>query len=148
MTCALSLTACGFFQTSAELEPVPDAARKVVKTAYSQMGKRYSAGNASPQKGFDCSGFVWWTYKVNGYKIPRISSEQARIGRPVSKDMVQLGDIVVFRTGQGPRSLHTGVYAGGNSFIHSPRKGGKVRLENMDIPYWRKKLIAIRRVVR
>ena len=57
------------------------------------------------------------------------------------------GDILVFRTGSGPRGLHTGIYTGGNSFIHSPRQGENVRVESLEVPYWRNKLIAVRRVV-
>ena len=55
---------------------------------------------------------------------------------------------MVFRTAQSPRGLHTGIYAGGNAFIHSPRRGERVRMESMNIPYWRSKLISVRRVVR
>ncbi|MBO4300406.1 MAG: C40 family peptidase [Desulfovibrio sp.] len=148
LVCCLGLSACGLFQTSTTHNPTPVGGQKVVNTAYSQMGKHYRPGGASPQKGFDCSGLVWWAYTVNGYKIPRITSDQARTGVPVPKNLMRTGDIVVFRTGEGPQSLHTGLYAGGNSFIHSPRSGGKVRMESMDIPYWRKNLVAVRRVVR
>lgn len=148
LTCCLLLSGCGLFRPSVDTSPAPAAARKVVSTAYSQMGKNYRSGGASPQKGFDCSGLVWWAYRVNGYRIPRVSVEQAHTGQAVAKDRARSGDIVVFRTGRSPRALHTGLYAGGNTFIHSPRQGGKVRMERMDIPYWRSKLVAVRRVVR
>ena len=112
------------------------------------MGKNYRSGGASPQKGFDCSGLIWWVYNKNGVKVPRITVDQARIGQSVPREQVRPGDIVVFRTSASPRGLHTGIYAGGNSFIHSPRRGEKVRMENMDIPYWRSRLVSVRRVVR
>ncbi|WP_229772679.1 C40 family peptidase [Desulfovibrio sp.] len=112
------------------------------------MGKKYRLGGASPQKGFDCSGLIWWAYRQNGLNVPRITVDQARAGQSVPKNLARPGDIVVFRTGQSPRGLHTGIYAGGDSFIHSPRRGERVRMESMNIPYWRSKLISVRRVVR
>lgn len=145
----LLLGGCGFFgQKTADSGPAPVKAHKVVRTAYSQMGKQYRSGGASPQKGFDCSGLIWWAYRQHGVKVPRITTDQARAGQPVPKARPRPGDIVVFRTGSSPRGLHTGIYAGGGSFIHSPRKGERVRMESLNIPYWKSKLIAVRRVVR
>jgi cell wall-associated NlpC family hydrolase len=145
---ALLLSGCGLLGRNVDTGPTPEAARGGVRTAYAQMGKNYRSGGASPQKGFDCSDLIWWVYNKNGVKVPRITVDQARVGQPVPREQVRPGDIVVFRTGSSPRGLHTGIYAGGNSFIHSPRQGEKVRMENLDIPYWRSRLISVRRVVR
>lgn len=154
LLCLLVLLAlcggCGLFQK----QPPPDfsgtspQARKVVQTAYTQMGKKYRLGGASPQKGFDCSGLIWWSYKRHGIKVPRITSDQARAGRAVPQKAARAGDIVVFRTGSSPRGLHTGLYSGNGTFIHSPRKGERVRMESLEVPYWKKKLISVRRIVR
>lgn len=144
---ALLLSGCGMFRP-ADNGPAPVKAQKVVHTAYSQMGKQYRLGGASPQKGFDCSGLIWWAYRQNGMSVPRVTVDQARAGQSVPKGLARPGDIVVFRTGQSPRGLHTGIYAGDDSFIHSPRRGERVRMESMNIPYWRSKLISVRRVVR
>ncbi|MDO5483838.1 MAG: C40 family peptidase [Desulfovibrionaceae bacterium] len=112
------------------------------------MGKKYRMGGASPSKGFDCSGLVYWAYRKNGLSVPRVTTDQARAGKAVSRSQLKPGDIVVFRTGQSPRGLHTGIYAGGGSFIHSPRAGERVRMESMDINYWKKRLVTARRIVR
>ncbi|NCB21823.1 MAG: NlpC/P60 family protein [Deltaproteobacteria bacterium] len=147
LVCAVLLTACGAFRSAPDTGPAPESARKAVKTAYTQMGKKYRSGGASPQKGFDCSGLIWWAYRVNGVKVPRITTDQAHAGQQVPLSAVRQGDILVFRTGSGPRGLHTGIYTGGNAFIHSPRQGEKVRVESLEVPYWRNKLITVRRVV-
>ena len=145
----LLLGGCGFFgQKTVDSGPGSVKAHKVVRTAYSQMGRQYRSGGASPHKGFDCSGLIWWAYRQHGVKVPRITTDQARAGQAVPKARPRPGDIVVFRTGNSPRGLHTGIYAGGGSFIHSPRKGERVRMESLNIPYWKSKLIAVRRVVR
>ena len=44
------------------------------------------------------------------------------------------------------RRLEIGIYAGNNTFIHSPSRGKTVRRENMQ-PYWGNRLIAVRRIV-
>lgn len=144
---SLSLTACGFF-SSPSPPPLPAKAHKVVKTAYTQIGKRYRLGGSSPGKGFDCSGLIWWAYKQNGINVPRITSEQAKFGKSVPRKKLRSGDIMVFRTNSGPRGLHTGIYAGSRSFIHSPSSGKKVCMECIDNSYWKAKLISIRRVTR
>jgi cell wall-associated NlpC family hydrolase len=35
---------------------------------------------------------------------------------------------------------------GDNKFIHSPSAGGKVRIESMDVGYWRKRFNGARRI--
>lgn len=143
----LSLAGCGLKGLGGT--PPPSAkASQVVKTAYSQMGKKYRLGGDSPRKGFDCSGLIWWAYKKHGITVPRITTDQARAGSSIPKSRAAPGDIVVFRTSSAPRGLHTGIYAGGNSFIHSPRRGEKVRMESMEVPYWKNKLTSVRRVIK
>lgn len=142
------LQGCGLPRNSPPPTLLPANAHKIVKTAYSQVGKKYRAGGHSPNRGFDCSGLIWWAYKQNGIDVPRITADQAKMGRSVSRKKAQSGDIVVFKTGQGPHGLHTGLYAGNGNFIHSPRSGKKVCLERMDKTFWQKHLVSIRRICR
>lgn len=144
---SLLLAGCGMFQPSVDHGPPPAAAQGALKTAYAQIGKRYRSGGASPQKGFDCSGLIWWAYRQNGVKVPRVTSDQASAGVGVPQRQARAGDIMVFRTGSGPRGLHTGLYAGHGAFVHSPRQGESVRVDSATTPYWRNKLIRVRRVV-
>ncbi len=135
------LGGCGFKSAA------PDASlhgQQAVNTAYSQVGRPYCYGGASPQQGFDCSGLVYWCYAKNGVKVPRRTTGQMRVGCPVDLDERKPGDILVFRI-RG-NNMHTGLYAGNNTFIHSPRKGKNVRKESLKSPYWEKRLVSIRRV--
>ncbi|MDR1856791.1 MAG: C40 family peptidase [Desulfovibrio sp.] len=143
LAACLVLGGCGTKHTDSG---PPAAARGVVKTAYSQIGKKYVPGGTSPRKGFDCSGLLWWAYRQHGIEIPRLTVDQAKIGKAVPLSKPRPGDIVVFRTSRSPRGLHTGIYAGDDSFIHSPRRGERVRMESIAEPYWKGKLIAVRRV--
>lgn len=146
--CCGLLTGCGLFRFAPDDGPAPASAHRVVQSARSQVGKSYVSGGASPRKGFDCSGLVYWAYRVNGYKIPRVTTAQARVGQAVDSSNARAGDIVVFRTGEGRTGLHTGLCTDSKNFIHSPNRRGRVRVERLDVPYWKRKLIAVRRVVR
>jgi len=143
------LNGCGAQRSSpAQSTKAPVAAKKVLESAYSQIGARYRSGGNSPGKGFDCSGFVQWAYKQQGIAVPRVTSDQARAGRLVApKEGLQPADILVFKNRQGPRGLHTGLYAGGGQFIHSPRAGQRVRTESLDVAYWKNSLIGARRLL-
>ncbi len=143
---ACLLAACGGKAPSPEDDITPAQGQRVLKDAYSQVGKKYRYGGTTPSRGFDCSGLVYWAYRKNGLDMPRITREQASIGRGISRSQARPGDILVFRTGL--TSLHTGLYAGKNTFIHSPRAGRRIEVESMDIPYWHRKLIGVRRVSR
>lgn len=148
LSLAFVLLAAGCGLKTADREDMIGSAkaRKVISTAYSQMGKRYRSGGESPREGFDCSGLIWWAYRQHGVKVPRIAADQARAGVAVPRHKLLPGDIVVFRTRQGPSGLHTGLYAGDRSFIHSPRKGERVRMESLEIPYWKSRFATARRV--
>ena len=157
LCCALLciLVLCGLHGCGAQrASPVqstraPVAAKKVLESAYSQIGARYKSGGDSPGKGFDCSGFVQWAYKQQGIAVPRVTTDQARAGRLVApREGLQPADILVFKSRRGPRGLHTGLYAGDGQFIHSPRTGERVRTESLEAAYWKKTLIGARRLIK
>jgi cell wall-associated NlpC family hydrolase len=116
--------------------------QKIVQTATKQTGIRYKFGGDTP-RGFDCSGLVWWSYRENGIKVPRVTGDQSRAGRSVSLKQAYSGDILVFSINSG---LHTAIYTGNGEFIHSPSSGKRVRKDKVDDPYWKSRLRDIRRV--
>ncbi len=139
-------SACGFLPFGGATAQKSLKGSSVIETAQNQVGKRYRSGGASPQKGFDCSGLVWWSYKQHGINLPRITKDQAKIGKGVSKKAARPGDIVIFRTGNSPNGLHSGLYCGNGAFVHSPGKGKKVCLDKLSASYWKDKLVTVRRV--
>ncbi len=135
---------------TATRQPTRDASAlgaKVVRTASTQLGRPYRSGGESPSKGFDCSGLIYWSFLQNGVKVPRVTTDQARAGRPVPRNRLQPGDIIVFRAPSGPNGLHTGLYAGQGKFIHSPNSRSKVRVDSLTTPYWTKTFLTARRIV-
>lgn len=93
------------------------------------------AGTAS--FGFDCSGFCFRLYQLQGIQIPRDADEQAAAGTPVSPGELLPGDLVFF-AGEGGRGEihHVGVYAGGGVMIHAPNSRSDVRTDSVSTgPY-------------
>lgn len=124
----------------------PKNGSAVIATAKSQIGRPYKYGGAEPGTGFDCSGLILWTYKQHGVKVPRQARDQANHGKVVKKSQLQLGDIVVFRI-SGRSGYHTGLYSGQGKFVHSPSSGKKIREDNMNDDYWKRRYVSGRRVL-
>lgn len=122
--------------------------QSVVAKARSVIGTPYRYGGMSPVSGFDCSGLVVWVYETHGVDLPRTTWEQTRSGQAVPSGQLLPGDIIVFKLGGKQPYLHTGIYSGENTFIHSPRSGGRVREESLSTPYWSGRIHAVRRVLK
>jgi cell wall-associated NlpC family hydrolase len=70
----------------------------------------------------------------------------SRRGQPVDKQDLQPGDLVFFNTLNRAFS-HVGIYLGNNQFIHAPSAGRNVRVEDMDMNYWKTRFNGARRVL-
>lgn len=132
-----------YFAASEEERLNPDARNVLLRTAKAQLGTPYVSGGNSPG-GFDCSGFVQWTYNQVGVKLPRTAREQAQVGRPVHARDMKIGDIVAFR--HPKRGWHTGIYVGDGKFIHSPRKRKSIQVNALSDPYFNETFLGARRV--
>ena len=66
--------------------------------------------------------------RTTSITLPRSSSQQARVGRPVAFGDLQPGDLVFFHR---PVS-HVGIYAGGGKMIHAPQTGDVVRYQTVN----------------
>ena len=83
-----------------------------------------------------------------GLQLPTNSASQYLIGHIVHRNDMQPGDLVFFRTadrrGKG-RISHVGIYLSDGRFIHSPRRGESVRVDNLADSYWAKRFAGARR---
>lgn len=113
-----------------------DLRSELVRTARQFIGTPYRWGGTTAEDGFDCSGLTMVSYRLNGLNLPRISRSQYQAGRQVSKSKLQPGDLVFFATKGGTRVTHVGLYIGGDQFIHAPRTGRNVRIEQMSNPFF------------
>jgi cell wall-associated NlpC family hydrolase len=122
-------------------------ASELVVTAMGFLGVPYRRGGSSVETGFDCSGFVKAMYEQTvGLILPRRANEQAAATQQIDRKELQPGDLVFFNTLKRTFS-HVGIYVGDNKFIHSPKPGAQVRVEDMAIPYWAARFDGARRVM-
>ena len=109
--------------------------------AHQFVGLRYRYGGTSPRTGFDCSGLVMYVYGKLGIALPHNAAAQFRHGLSVPRSALRPGDLVFF-SGLG----HVGIYLGRGRFIHSPRTGESVRIDNLS-GGWARAFDGARRVV-
>lgn len=124
-----------------------DVASELVMSAMNFLGVPYKRGGNSRESGFDCSGFTRHVFENSvGLILPRRASEQANSPDlvPVQKSELKPGDLVFFNTLRRTFS-HVGIYIGNDKFIHSPRAGGQVRVEDMRQSYWQQRYDGARR---
>lgn len=122
-------------------------AQQAIDQALDLIGIRYRPGGSAPESGFDCSGFVGHVFREGlGLILPRSSKEISNAGEVVQKTELRPGDLVFFNTMRRAFS-HVGIYLGNNQFVHAPRVGGKVRIEDMREGYWVQRYNGARRLV-
>ncbi|WP_439113467.1 C40 family peptidase [Hydrogenophaga sp.] len=127
-------------------ESVGERASSLVVNAMGFLGVPYKYGGNSAETGFDCSGFVRAVFEQSvGKVLPRRAHEQAASTEEIDRSELKPGDLVFFNTMKRAFS-HVGIYVGDGKFIHSPRSGAHVRVEDMRIAYWQTRFNGARRV--
>jgi len=125
---------------------VQQVSSDIVVSAMAFLGLPYKRGGNSFDTGFDCSGFVKALYEQSiGKILPRSAAEQAAQTTKIETADLQPGDLVFFNTMRRAFS-HVGIYIGDGKFIHSPKPGAEVRIEDMHVRYWDKRYNGARRV--
>jgi NlpC/P60 family len=130
----------------ATLSAITDRASQLAMQAIGTLGIRYKFGGVTPENGLDCSGLVRYVFKEAwGKDLPRTSAEISHVGQQVDLKNLQPGDLVFYNTLKRGFS-HVGIYLGDNKFIHAPAPGGEVRIESMDVGYWKRRFNGARRI--
>ena len=110
--------------------------QKLVNSAKKLIGKPYVWGGNYPplggSSGTDCSGLMQWAYNDNGLKITRTTYTQIKEGKEVSKDELQLGDLVFVNFSSPGVPEHVFMFSGKNSAgelmcVEAPRTGLNIR---------------------
>jgi len=127
-------------------ESVGERASSLVVNAMGFLGVPYKYGGNSAETGFDCSGFVRAVFEQSvGKVLPRRADQQAASTQEIDRSELKPGDLVFFNTMKRAFS-HVGIYVGDGKFIHSPRAGSHVRVEDMRVAYWQTRFNGARRV--
>jgi len=125
----------------------------IIATAADAMGRPYTYGGTGAHGGgFDCSGLIQYAYRKHGLALPRRSTDQAREGRKIDREVTLLAaaDILTF-SNRGGRVTHVGLYMGDGRFIHSATRGVQVSTLSAEDPYgrwWYKRWVGVRRIVK
>jgi cell wall-associated NlpC family hydrolase len=129
--------------------PPPPSPRspELVFQALATAGVPYRRGGDSRENGFDCSGLVAHVYREAwGIQLPHNARAQSRVGKHITLSGLEAGDLVFYNTERRPYS-HVGIYLGDHRFIHAPKPGTAVRIEDMRAAYWSRRFDGARRVM-
>ncbi len=102
-------------------------AARAVAAAIGQVGVPYSYGGNTPGKGLDCSALVQYAYRTIGISLPRTAAAQAAMGRPVSVNALQPGDILTFYR----PVTHVAIYVGNGKIAEASQPGVPIRVRPM-----------------
>ena len=130
------------------ISTVRDGTSNLIDSAMNFLGVRYKLGGRTAETGFDCSGFTRYVFENSlGRVLPHRADEQANAPELAKVDRKDLkpGDLVFFDTMRRTFS-HVGIYLGDGKFIHSPRTGETVRIEDLNVSYWARHFTGGRRV--
>lgn len=116
---------------------------ELTTTAYKYIGVPYLYGGTTT-RGLDCSGYTQLVYKQMGISINRTTTTQYKQGTAVSKNNLQVGDLVFFNT-FGSGVSHVGIYVGNNKFTHAGTSTG-VTTASLGSSYWAQRYIGAKRI--
>jgi cell wall-associated NlpC family hydrolase len=143
ITAALLLSACSGSTPSRSHYSTVNSDRAAFY-ATKMVGAPYRYGGNNPDKGFDCSGLVQYSYKLAGRTVPRSTRYQLKYSHAIRQSELRNGDLLFFNQ-QGKRFSHVGIYIGNGKFVHAPSSGKRVRVSRLSNPYWSKYLASTRR---
>ena len=125
-------------------EPNRDNMSKMVEDL---QGRPYVWAEEGPEC-FDCSGFTYYVYGSMGIEIPRVAREQAKVGKIISVEELQYGDLIFFNTTNQPGQsiTHVGLYLGNGWFTHASTGKYEVLYTNLYYSaYFKERLRVCRR---
>jgi hypothetical protein len=110
-------------------------------------GKPYVWAEEGPSS-FDCSGFVYYNFGSMNVWLPRVSREQAKVGKRVSISDLRYGDLIFFGKHNSRSSVnHVGIYIGNGRFRHASSSKEGVITSRVNQPYYRKRIVVCRRIL-
>ena len=88
-------------------------------------------------------------YYSIGIILPRVSRDQAKVGRSVSLANARKGDLIFFETDpKRPNTVsHVGMYIGNGKMIHASSGSSKVVVVSLNQGYFMSKMVSVKRIV-
>lgn len=125
--------------TPTESEPVNPNGDPIIATVEALIGIPFVDGGATPEKGFDNSGLIYYVLRENGYiNCPRSTTDQKVMGTNISIDEIKAGDLVFFSNDlENPDDTgFGGIYIGDGKLVYSPFPGENVKIADITTTYW------------
>ncbi len=116
----------------------------IARSALELLGIPYRYGG-DDESGFDCSGLVHYVFRQHGVRVPRQVTDLYDSRLLTDVRQARAGDLLFFATTSHEAS-HVGISLGGGRFVHAPSTGGVVRVEDLDVSYWTRRFLGVRRV--
>ncbi|MEM7658463.1 MAG: NlpC/P60 family protein [Bacteroidota bacterium] len=120
---------------------------QVIRTAKAYLGTPHQLGGMSHQ-GIDCSGLMVVSFGSADFELPRISRDQAKVGKSVKRNDLLPGDLIFFQ--QGRRVDHVGLVIESTDqeirFIHTSKSKGVMVSSLKTGAYWNRYFHSARRV--
>ena len=135
----------GASSSSGSISSGSGTATDIANFAMSFVGYSYVWGGMSPSTGFDCSGLMYYVLTQYGYSMKRVANDQMTQGTAVSRDNLQVGDLVFF--GYGSYANHVGMYIGNGNFVHASTPSTGVRVNSLNETYYNTRFIGARRII-
>jgi len=159
MTLGLSLALSTFTPFIPASSSVASAAStvsgsQIIKEGEKYLGVKYKLGGKTPSA-FDCQGFTRYVFNKYGIQLPAGARNQSKVGKPVSKNNLKVGDLVFFSTSLTKKKYsassikrigHVGIYAGNGKILHTYGKGG-VKYSNLNSKWWSTHYVKATRVI-
>lgn len=111
------------------------------------IGTPYQWGGNSLTSGVDCSGMVQQAYQHFGLSVARTTYDQIGQGKAVGMKDLAPGDMIFFDMDKGTAGPdHVGIYIGNGKFIHAPRPGKGIEIDDLKSGYYQDLFMGGRRI--
>ena len=144
LTAVAVLTVVALFGATPEAE-ASSYQTKAVTEAKKNLGVKYLWGGTTP-RGFDCSGFVKYSYAKAGKTLPRTAAEMHRKGKAVNQSAMKPGDLMFFAQSKASRPSHVALYLGNGKMIHAETYYKKVVVGSINDRYWKPRFVGAKRI--
>lgn len=134
--------------TTSEIVSNLSKGSEVVQFAKQYLGTSYVLGGKTPDSGFDCSGYTRYVFKNFGYSLGTVAASQDTVGIEVSREELKEGDLILFLNEGKTKIGHTGIYIGGDQFIHAANPERGVVIDGFSTnSYYSSRFVTARRIV-
>lgn len=134
----------GNYDFSSNTTPGKNNLNEELYDFYSQWeGVKYKLGGES-KGGIDCSAFIRKAFEEKfALEMPRTTTLQSEVGKEISKNELEVGDLVFFHTG---KTKHVGIYIENGKFMHASTKIG-VTISDLNNHYFSKNYWKAQRII-